>query len=187
MAVTIAEIIVGPANVYRKLYTDAAIEPATPVTAMPSGWSDMGATSDGVNMTIAQSFEQITADQVVDVLMSVPNERSLNVETNLMQATLEAFKAVNNGGTITSGFSGTGFRQYEPITDLVNSDVEYAAICIRGKGPNGKLRDLIVRRVLTTDDVEFSYVKAGSLMLGTSWTGHYVSPSIAPFVIRDGL
>lgn len=182
MAVTIAEIIVGPANVYRKLYTNPALEPATPNDAMPSGWVDMGGTSDGVNLTIAQSFEQITADQVVDVLMSVPNERSLNIETNLLQATLEALKAVNNGGTITSG---TGFRQFEPIADLVNSDVEYAAVCIRGKGPNGVKRDVIVRRTLTTDDVEFSYVKAGALMLGTSWTGHYVSASVAPFVIRD--
>lgn len=182
MAVTIAEIIVGPANVYRKLYVNAAIEPATPNDPMAAGWYDMGGTQDGVNLTIAQSFEQIYADQVVDALMSVPNERSLNVETNLMQATLEAIKAVNNGGTITSG---VGFRQFEPITDLVNQDVEYAAVCIRGRGPNGVKRDLIVRRTLTVDDVEFSYKKGTNLVLGTSWMGHFVSASVAPFVIRD--
>lgn len=183
MAVTIAELIVGPANVWHKLFTDGAAEPADPSVTPAAGWVDLGATHDGVNLTIAQSFEQITADQVVDVLMSVPNERTFNVETNLMQATLEKFKVVSNGGTITSG---VGFRQWEPIVDLVNTDVSYGALLIRGRAPaTGKMRDVIVRRTLVTNDVQFSYVKAGSLVLGTTFTGHYVSPSVAPFVIRD--
>ena len=182
MAVSVAELVVGPANVWRKPYTDPAVEPATPLTAPAAGWVDMGATSDGVNLTIAQSFQQITADQVVDVLMSVPDERSMTVETNLMQPTLERFKVVNNGGTITSG---VGFRQFEPITDLVEQDIEYGAVLVRGKGPLSQKRDTILRRVATTDDVEFSYAKASALVFGTTWTAHYVSASIAPFVIRD--
>jgi hypothetical protein len=182
MAVSVAELVVGPANVWRKPYTDAAVEPATPAATPAAGWVDMGATSDGVNLTIAQSFNQITADQVVDVLMSVPNERSMNVETNLMQPTLERFKVANNGGTITSG---VGFRQFEPITDLVSTDIDYGAVLVRGKGPLNQPRDIILRRVATTDDVEFSYVKAGAKVLGITWTAHYVSSSVAPFVIRD--
>lgn len=182
MAVSVAELVVGPANLWRKPYTDSAVEPATPTVSPAAGWVDMGATSDGVNLTIAQSFQAITCDQVVDVLMSVPDERSMTVETNLMQPTLERFKVVNNGGTITSG---VGFRQFEPITDLVNTDIDYGAVLVRGKAPLGVLRDTILRRVATTDDVEFSYVKAGAKVLGTTWTAHYVSASIAPFVIRD--
>ncbi len=182
MAVSVAELGVGPANVWRKPYTDAAVEPATPLTAPAAGWVDMGATSDGVNLTIAQSFQQITADQVVDVLMSVPDERSMTVETNLMQPTLERLKVVNNGGTITSG---VGFRQFEPITDLVATDIDYGAVLVRGKGPILQTRDVILRRVATTDDVEFSYAKAAALVFGTTWTAHYVSSSVAPFVIRD--
>lgn len=182
MAVSVAELVVGPANIWRKLYTDPAAEPATPNDAPAAGWVDMGGTSDGVNLTIAQSFNAITADQVVDVLMSVPNERSMNVETNLLQPTLERFKVANNGGLITTG---AGFRQFEPITDLVEQDVEYGAVLVRGKGPLNQKRDIILRRVLTTDDVEFSYVKAGAKVLGITWTAHYVSSSVAPFVIRD--
>lgn len=182
MAVSVAELVVGPANLWRKPYTDPAIEPATPNAAPAAGWVDMGATSEGVNLTIAQSFNQITADQVVDVLMSVPNERSMSVETNLMQSTLERFKVVNNGGTITSG---VGFRQFEPITDLVEQDIEYGAVLVRGKGPLNQKRDVILRRVATTDDVEFSYNKGAAKVLGVTWTAHYVSSSVAPFVIRD--
>jgi hypothetical protein len=182
VAVSVAELVVGPANVWRKPYTDAAIEPATPNATPAAGWVDMGATSDGVNLTIAQSFNQITADQVVDVLMSVPDERSMTVETSLMQPTLERFKVVNNGGTITSG---VGFRQYEPITDLVETDIEYGAVLVRGKGPLNQKRDTILRRVATTDDVEFSYQKANAKVLGVTWMAHYVSSSIPPFVIRD--
>lgn len=182
MAVSVAELVVGPANAWRKPFTDGAIEPATPLATPAAGWVDMGATSDGVNLTIAQSFQAITCDQVVDVLMSVPDERSMTVETNLMQPTLERFKISMNGGTITSG---VGFRQLEPITDLVENDIEYGAVLVRGKAPLGFKRDIILRRVATTDDVEFSYMKAAAKVLGITWTAHYVSSSVAPFVIRD--
>ncbi len=186
MAVTVAELIVGPANVWHALYTDVAAEPATPNDA-PVGWHDMGGTQDGVNLTIAQSFEQIMLDQILDIVMSVPNERTFNVEANIAQATLDHFKIVNNGGTFTSGFTGTAWRAYEPTVDLVNEDILYGKLLVRGKAPNGKLRDIILRRTAVTDDVEFAYQKAGLQVLGTTWTAHYVSPSVAPFMIKDAI
>lgn len=187
MAVTVAELIVGPATVYHKLYTDVAAEPATPNVA-PTGWHDMGGTSDGVNLTIAQSFEQIRLDQVLDIVMSVPNERTFNVETNVAQATLDHFKIVNNGGTFTSGLDGgTAWRAYEPIVDPIATNIDYGAVLVRGKAPNQKLRDIILRRTAVTDDVEFGYQKAGLQMLGTTWTAHYVSASVAPFIIKDAI
>lgn len=183
MGVTISELIVGPADIYHKWYTDPALEPATPLDAVPVGWVNLGGTMDGINLTIAQSFEQIRADQIVDVLLSVPNERTFNVETNLLQATLASFKRVSNGGTITSGL---GFKKFEPIVDLVNDDVMYSSIIVRGRGADtGKKRDVIVRRTLVTDDVEFSYQKAGAKVLAMTQTAHYVGPGIAPFAIVD--
>lgn len=183
MGVTISQLIVGPADIYHKWYTDPALEPATPLDPVPVGWTNLGGTLDGINLTIAQSFEPIVADQVVDVLFSVPNERSFNVETNLLQATLDSFKRVSNGGLITSGL---GFRKWEPQVDLVNEDVLYSSIIVRGRGADtGRKRDIIVRRTLVTDDVEFSYMKAGAQVLAMTQTAHYVSPSIAPFAIMD--
>ena len=183
MGVTISELIVGPADLYHKWYTDPYLEPATPNDVIPVGWVNLGGTMDGINLTIAQSFEQIRADQVVDNLLSVPNERTFNIETNLLQATLESFRRVNNGGSITTG---VGFRKFEPIVDLVNDDVLYSSIIVRGRAPvTGKKRDIIVRRTLVTDDVEFTYVKAGAQVLAMTQTAHYVSQSIAPFAIVD--
>lgn len=185
MGVTISKLIVGPADVYAKLYTDPAVEPATPLTVPAAGWVNMGGTQDGVNLTIAQSFEQITADQVVDVLMSVPNERTFNVETNFLEATLEMFKFATNGGSITSG---SGFRTFTPIVDLVNEDVIYSSLLIRGRGADtGRKRDVIIRRCLVTDDVEFAYQKAGAKVLAVTTTAHYVSSSIAPWIVTDSV
>lgn len=185
MTVTISKLIVGPAWMWRKLYTDPAAEPLTPLITPAAGWVDCGGTQDGINLTIAQSFEQITADQIVDILMSVPNERTFNVETNLLEPTLENMKFANNGGQLTTG---TGWQAFEPIVDLVNEDVLYSSVIIRGRGANtGRMRDIIVRRVLNTDDVEFAYQKAGAQVLATTLTAHYVSGSIAPFRIVDAV
>lgn len=185
MTVTISKLITGPAWMWRKLYTDPAAEPTSPLATPAAGWVDCGGTVDGINLTIAQSFEQITADQIVDVLMSVPNERTFNVETNLLEPTLENFKFANNGGSITTG---AGWQAYEPIVDLVTDDVLYSAVIIRGRGSNtGRLRDIIVRRTLVTDDVEFSYQKAAAQVLATTLTAHYVSASVAPFRIVDAV
>lgn len=187
MAVTVSELITGPANLWWKPFTDAAVEPEHPSAAPATGWLDMGATDDGVNLTIAQSFEQITVDQIVDYVMSVPNERTFNVETNFAQPTLERFQVLTNGGTVTtSGTGATASKTFEPVTDIVTNDITYGALLVRGRAPGtGKLRDVLVRRVAVVDDVEFAYRKGDKQMLSVTFTAHYVSPSVAPFAIRD--
>jgi hypothetical protein len=181
--ITTAEFITGPADLYWKLFGDAAAEPADPSITPASGWNHAGALDGPTNITIAQSFETVTCQQIVDALFSLPSDRSFGVEVGLMQPTLEHVKLVTNGGTITSEAT---VEKFEPETDLVGTEPVYIAVLVRGMGSDtGKMRDIIARRVLVVDDVEFAYAKATAQVLRTTWRGHYVSPSIPPFTMND--
>lgn len=177
MTINVTQLIAGPAT----LYTDAvgATEPTNATDPITGGWVDAGGTNDGVTITIAQSFESVTADQTVDILASLPTERSVQVETSLMERTMVNIKLACNGGTIVTGASTDTF---EPISNTVDVAPTYKAVLLKGTSAiNGKTGLLIVRRCLVTDDVETAYKKDGVSMLGIRWTGHYVSDSIKPF------
>lgn len=188
--INVGEVITGPARLFWKPFLAVAAEPTDPLTDPAVGWLDLGLTQDATNLTIAQSFEQIRAQQILDVLVSVPTERSFTVETSLLQPTLENLKMVNNGGTITTG---TGWRKLEPVVDAVGTDIEYGSIIIRGRASTlmssgtQKMRDLIIRKVATTQDISFSYGKGAAQVLGVTLTAHYVSSGVAPWAIVDAV
>jgi len=188
MAVTTTNIIVGPADLYAAPFDDSVVEPVDPSEALDPGWIDLGGTDDGVSLTVSQSWESHMCDQVADYIASSLTERNAKVSTNLVESTLENLQVVLNGGTITdvaAGAGTAGTSTYDPVVDLVANDPTYYSILVRGKAPNGFQRVFIIRRVLSLDDVEFSYTKAGKSMWSVTWTGHYVSQSIAPFRVRD--
>lgn len=190
MSINVAEVITGPADLYWKPFLTVAAEPATPLEDPAPGWIHLGLTEDVTNLTIVQAFEAIRGQQVLDTLLSVPTERGFAVETSVMQPTLDRFKMVTNGGTITTG---AGFRRFEPVVDAVATDITYGALLIRGRAATllaagtQPMRDLVLRKTATTQDVEFSYGKGAAKVLATSFQGHYVAPGIAPWAITDSV
>ena len=44
---------------------------------------------------------------------------------------------------------------------------------------------VILRKVLSSDNVEFAYKKEDQTVFSVTWSVHYVSNSIAPFKIVD--
>lgn len=190
MPVSVAEIVTGPARLFWKPFLTVAAEPANPTVAPAVGWVDLGLTDDATNLVIAQSFESIRAQQVLDVLLSVPTERAFTVEANLLQATLENYQMAANGGTITAG---TGVRTFEPETDPVAKDITYGALIVRGRAGtlmsagDQPMRDFIVRKVATTQDIESAYAKGSAKLVPCTWTSHYVGPGVAPWAIRDSV
>jgi hypothetical protein len=178
MTINVTKLIAGPATLYTA--TVGTVEPTNATDPITGGWVDAGGTNDGVNITIAQSFESVEADQTVDLLASLPTQRSMQVETSLMERTMDNVKLACNGGTIVTGAQTDTF---EPISNTVDFPPTYKAVLLKGTSAiNGKTGLLIVRRCLVTDDVESKYAKAGVSMLGIRWTGHYVSDSIRPFI-----
>jgi hypothetical protein len=188
MPVDVSDLTVGPSELWIKPYLNAAAEPATPTTVFAAGWVFLGATDGGVNITVAQSFEQQYVDQTADPLASTPNERTIQIETTLTRVTLANLKIILNGGNITAAGSGASSTEtFEPITDLVANDPTYYAICARGKAPSGQHRDVFGRRVLVTDDVSYTAGKTDKSAFSVTWTGHYVSTSVGPFAWRDSV
>jgi hypothetical protein len=188
MTVSVAELITGPARTYYKPFLTVAAEPADPSVTPAAGWIDLGFTDDATNLVIAQAFEKIRAQQVLDTLLSVPTQRDFTVELNLMQATLDNYQMAINGGTITVG---TGVRTLEPVADAVATDITYGALIVRGRAATltaagtQPMRDFIIRKVANTNDVASAYAKGGVKRIPCTWTAHYVGPSIPPWAIKD--
>jgi hypothetical protein len=186
MATTVSNLVLGPATLY---VADFGTSEATlttlsslsaPVTA--AGWRDVGGTTDGVTLTITQEYTQLEVDQVLDVPGSRLTKRELSVETNLAELTLDNLKTALNGGTITTG---TGIQTYTPIVKPNTAEPSYLALIIDGNAPNGKPRRIIVRKALSTDDVEFAYNKEDQAVYTVSFSAHFVSDTVAPFIIVD--
>ena len=186
MATTVSNLVLGPASLYVADFgaVETTLTTLASLSVAPTGanWRDVGATTDGVTLTVEQEFTELEADQVIDIPGSRLTKRSLTVETNLAELTLDNLKTAINGGTITTG---TGTTTFTPIVTATSAEPSYVAIIIDGIAPNGKNRRIIVRKALSTDSVEFAYNKEDQAVYSVSWTAHYVSAAIAPFIIVD--
>lgn len=187
MPVSTTQMMVGPGVLRRApVGTDdaAIIAAADPTWAV--AWETVGATDGGIGLTIAKSYANHTVDQAADWVASTITERHAQLEISLVEMTLKNLRISLNGGTITTG-SGTGvggmWDKYEPDTDLIATQEEYGAFAIEAKTLAGKTRIIVVRRSLNVADVTASFKKDEKTMLASTWAGHFVSDSIAPFVV----
>lgn len=179
MSVTATNLILGPGTLYTAVF--GATEPLPAVlTSDPDSlvWTDVGGTTDGVNMMMNQDFTELTVDQIVDRLGSRLTKRDVTVQTNMAEATLENLAMALNGASITSG---SGYKTLQPNFATSATQPTYKAILIDGFAPGGFRRRLIVRKVLSTANVELAYKKDAQTVMAVTFTAHYVSSSIAPY------
>lgn len=180
MAVTTSNLVLGPGSI--SFAPVGTTEPISAVSVPASGWTNVGATTDGVTLTVNQEFTELEVDQIVDIPESRLVKRSFTVETNLAELTLENLKLALNGGTISStGGSST----YAPANGNSATSPGYVALLIDGIAPGGKKRRIIVRKALSTDDVEFAYNKEDQSVYSVTFTAHFVSDAVSPFLIID--
>ena len=197
MATTVANLVQGPATVYIGTYDGTtAREPANGdvnTTPASSAWTDVGGTTDGVEISINQEYKELEVDQVVDIPGRRLVKRDMSVKTNLAEPTLQnLLYALNdaNGGSL--GASGTGYSgTYEPAFTDSATQPTYRAVLLHGWAPGegstsqSKRRMVHLRKVLSSDNVEFAYKKEDQTVFSVTWSVHYVSSSIAPFKIVD--
>lgn len=189
MAVTVANLVQGPATLYVGAF--GATEPldaAVNTTPQASAWTDLGGTVDGAELTIKQEYKELEVDQVVDIPGRRLVKRDLTVKTKLAEPTFaNLVYALNDGTTAT----GTGFSSFTPSFTDSATQPTYRALILHGwaaaagGGGQSKRRMVILRRVLSSDDVEMSYMKDKQTLLTVTWSVHYVSNAIAPFKILD--
>lgn len=180
MTVTVTNLIQGPANLWIGAFGTA--EPATTATVPAAGWVDAGGTQDGVTLTVEQEFSPLTVDQVVDEAGATRTARRAKVKTNLAEATLANFaQSLNELAASVASSVFTPTNGDKPAAFAV----PYVAVLLRGLGPGGIPRDIIVRRTIQTANTESSYKKDGQLLIPVEYQGFFVSTSIVPFVIKD--
>lgn len=181
--VNTSQMMIGPGRLrWAPVGTDDALIVAG-YTPSWTSWTDIGATDGGVQMSIAKDYTNHTVDQVADWVASTINERHVTVQTEVVESgDLARISLVNNGGTTTPSFNAS-WDKYEPTTDLIATQETYIAVGLEGKALDGKKMIIVARRVLNVDSIAFEFKKDGKTTLGLNFAGHYVSDTIAPFVI----
>lgn len=187
IATTTTNLILGPGTLYSGAF--GAVEPVdTAVATAPDDgvWTDVGGTMDGVTLTVNQEFTELAVDQIVDVPGRRLTKRDLTLGTSLAEPTLENLAVAMNAGSVTAGGTGaTAFKALEPAFDTSATQPNYKALLFDGFAPDSHNRRIIVRKGLSTDNVEFAYKKDEQTVFAVVFSAHYVSPSIAPFKVID--
>lgn len=189
MANNVSNLVQGPAYLYQGAFgatepTDAAVNS----TPQASAWTHVGITVGGAELAINQEYKELEADQIVDVPGRRLVKRDMSVKTQLGELTLDNMAAALNDGVVGpsgSGYSGT----YDPADVSAATQPTYRAIIVDGFAPGdaGKRRRVILRKVLSTDNLTVAYQKDGQSVFNVTWSNHYVSDAIKPFHVVDGV
>lgn len=176
MPVTTSNLIQGPAVLYTGIF--GATEPATIAAAPATGWTDVGGTKDGLELTIADEYGVLDVDQEIHEMGRRRIKRVVTAKTSLAEATLANLAiAIANSAPVTNVMEGDiGVAAFAPA---------YQALLIDGIAPGGFKRRIILRRTLPTDSVGVAYKKDGQTLIPVTWTAHFVSASIKPWKVED--
>lgn len=178
MAVTVSQLMQGPAELFAGLF--GATEPthATATITSPTPWRDLGGTDGGVRQVMGMTFSNMEVDQIAMPVGARKVGMMVQIATTLAEATLENYRTALNDA------AGTG-DTYEPDAEITNAEPNYSAVLLRGTKPGGGKRLVIIRRALVTENVESAWTKDSKTVIPVTFTGYYVSSSIKPYKIDD--
>lgn len=192
MAVTVTNLIAGPGTLYSGTaftvtYTqtpepgDTAVNTTPPATA----WTDVGGTSDGVNLEVGREYMELEVDQIVDVPERRLTKRELSLATNLAEATLENLALSSNETAAATVASASNYKTYNPTFSTSATQPTYVPLIFDGYGPSQFRRRVIARKMLSVEPVGIAYKKDAQSMWSVRWAAHYVSSTLPPFKIVD--
>lgn len=181
--ITVTNLAQGPGDLYQGVF--GAVEPAdVSVNAAPaaSAWTGLGGTNGGIKLTISQTYDELEVDQIVDVVGRRKTKRELEIETDLAEVTLSNLQLALNE---TAPTTGSGFAYVEPTIDNSATQPNYFAMIFDAYAPNGFRRRVIVRRVLSTNNLQETVSKTDQTLFSVTFSAHYVSSAIKPFKVVD--
>jgi hypothetical protein len=192
VAVQPLNVVMGPATVYTGAF--GAVEPAySAITSPPSSsvWTDVGGTADGTSvlLEIEHSLTELHVEQLIDPIGARVSKRVIQVTVDMEEATLNNLNLAMN--QLSTQSSGTGYTVLDPLTSITSFQPTYTAILIDGWAPTTGTsevecrRRMIVRKCLSSSKADLEYEKTKPVLFHTTWTGFWVSSSIAPFEIVD--
>lgn len=176
MTVTSTNLIQGPATLYQGPF--GTVEPATLVGAPVTPWVDLGGTQGGVELMTTDTYSVMDVDQIIYEVERRRTKRVVHIKTILAEATLTNLAIALNNTTPTAGV-------FTPDDGLVAFNPPYGAVILDGIAPGGFKRRLILRKVLSTDVVGMAYKKDGQTLVPVTFTAHWISTSIRPYVVTD--
>lgn len=190
MPVTATNLTAGPGTLYTGAF--GATEPLdSAVNSLPASaaWTDAGGTQDGSTITLSREFFELEVDQIVDTPGRRLTSRDIQVKTNMAEPTLANLTVALNGGTQTAT---AAYATYDPDNTTAATQPTYKALLLDGFAPQTAAaatmrRRVIVRKVLSIEDVETDYKKDGQTLFPVTFAAHYVSSVITPFHIVDQL
>lgn len=185
MSVTTSNLMLGPATLYVGTFGNVTEPGSANINNTPlasGGFIDVGGTLGGVKLSIAQTYTVLDVDQVVDQVDGRLTGRKVSVQTQMAEVTLANLQAALNGGTVATGSS---VNTYDPDNTISATQPAYRALLFDGWGPSQKRRRAIVRKVLSTAQVDLEYKKDGQGFYAVTWDAFYVSSAIGPFNIMD--
>ena len=182
----------GPATVYWAPF--GATEPAYSAISSPpssSVWTDVGGTADGTSvlLEVEHSLTEIHVEQLIDPVGARVSKRVIQVTVDLEEATLNNMNLAMN--QLSTQSSGMGYTVLDPLTSITSFQPTYMAILIDGWAPTTGTaeqecrRRMIIRKCLSSTKADLEYEKTKPVLFHTTWTGFFVSSSIAPFEIID--
>ena len=192
MAIQPLNVCMGPATVFTAAF--GATEPAySAITSPPSSsvWTDVGGTADGTSvlLEVEHSLTEIHVEQLIDPVGARVSKRVIQVTVDLEEATLANLNLAMN--QLSTQSSGTGYTVFDPLTAITSFQPTYMAILIDGWAPTTGTsetecrRRMIIRKCLSSSKADLEYEKTKPVLFHTTWTGFWVSSSIAPFEIID--
>lgn len=185
MPVTTTNLAMGPSEISVGAF--GATEPADTAVALAAApptpdWRNVGGTLGGVTITITQQWKEFEVDQLVEVPERRVTRRDISAKTQLAEVTLDNLILALASGTKTAGTSGAP-DVFEPSTTDSGATPDYKAVILDGAGAGGRRRRVIIRKVLSTENVDVASSKDGQQSFPVTFTGHYVSPSIKSYKI----
>src|SRR6516165_1437950 len=190
MAVNPSNVIQGPATIYCGAFgtTEPADTNAALIAAPGAGWTDMGATTGGVTVSIEHTYGVIKADQLVDNIGARLTGRTITVAMGLLEATLQNLLVAMNQAANISTLAGV--TTFDPVTATSATQPTYTALLVDGWAPTlgtgaAARRRFIVRKLLSDVKASAKYDLTTQVTWDSTFTAYYVSPSIAPFHIQD--
>lgn len=181
-AVETRDIIIGSADLYVAAYQTT--DPFPPIAASSDGyrsmlessgatgsdvWTYVGATQDGIEIAYEPTYNDVMVDQIKDALLTYADVVSMNVRTNLVEATLQNLiyawgldsdDLVGNKVTINQ-LSDT---PTERMLCIVGDGADMAADAPASGGEPGIERIYQCFRVVSVDASSHSYQRAGEVV-----------------------
>lgn len=129
-----------------------------------SGWTELGSTRSGVQVTRNNTEDQIEIDQIYGSLLGVPNEWEMTVATQLAETSLENIQLAWEGGTITTDVTQTPNERHLGMGNpLAYSAKKLAVLHQKTIGPAaGMIRAQVFRLVTRSpQNSNLDYMKTG--------------------------